>query len=197
MAGDYSFRLRPTGPHASIDDMAKSQNGKKGKGAAQQPKPQALSKSRNSMPQKDRAAMCALLNHALADLSDLSSQVKQAHWNVKGPQFIALHELFDKLHGELSAPIDDVAERVTSLGGFARGTVRMDAGASRIKELPQVTDAVALLAALADRYASVGARIREAIEEADDADDVGTEDLLTGIVRTLDKGLWFLEAHLA
>jgi starvation-inducible DNA-binding protein len=146
---------------------------------------------------KLRDSMTALLNRQLADTLDLYTQVKQAHWNVKGASFIALHELFDKLAEDLEAPVDDIAERITALGGVARGTARVAAQESRLAEFPldrvEGSTAVTLLA---DRYAALGASTRAAIEAASREGDADTSDLFTGISRGLDKALWFLEAHL-
>jgi len=145
-----------------------------------------------------RDSMIALLNQQLADSADLYSQVKQAHWNVKGPHFIALHELFDKLAEDLEGPVDDIAERVTALGGVARGTARVAAQASRLPEFPvDRLEGLRAVALLADRYAALAASMRKAIEIAGKEGDADTSDLFTGISRGLDKALWFLEAHLA
>lgn len=152
--------------------------------------------TRNDLKSKARDAMVALLNQQLADAFDLRAQVKHAHWNVKGPHFIALHELFDKLQADLEVPIDDIAERVTTLGGFARGTARLAIAASRLAELPARTDGLELVAVLADRYAALAQTTRAAIETATAAGDADTADLFTGVSRGLDKALWFLEAHL-
>ena len=147
---------------------------------------------------KLRASMIALLNQQLADALDLYTQVKQAHWNVVGKHFIALHELFDKLAEELEGPVDDIAERITALGGVANGTARIAATASRLKEFPDGRiDGLKAVAALADRYAALAASTRAAIEAAGKQGDADTSDLFTGISRGLDKALWFLEAHLA
>ena len=147
---------------------------------------------------KLRASMIALLNQQLADALDLYTQVKQAHWNVVGKHFIALHELFDKLAEELEGPVDDIAERITALGGVANGTARIAAKASRLKEFPDGRiDGLKAVAALADRYAALAASTRAAIEAAGKQGDADTSDLFTGISRGLDKALWFLEAHLA
>jgi starvation-inducible DNA-binding protein len=147
---------------------------------------------------KTRDSMIGLLNQQLVDTLDLYTQVKQAHWNVKGPHFIALHELFDKLAEDLEDPVDDIAERVTALGGVARGTARLAARESRLSELPHDSfDGLNVVALLADRYAALGASTRAAIESAAGAGDADTSDLFTGISRGLDKALWFLEAHLA
>jgi starvation-inducible DNA-binding protein len=142
-----------------------------------------------------REQMVALLNQQLVDLFDLYSQTKQAHWNVKGAQFFPLHELYDKLAGDLLAHVDSVAERATTLGGTALGTARMTAAGSRIPEFPEITEGRETLEALIERYSVLAASTRAAIEEADGAGDASTADLLTGISRDLDKSLWFLEAH--
>lgn len=146
---------------------------------------------------KLREKMIALLNAQLADTLDLYTQVKQAHWNVKGPYFIALHELFDELAEQLEGPVDDVAERVTALGGVAMGTARIAAKASRLTELPHDSyDGMQMVALLADRYAQLAKSTRAAIDASNNAGDADTADLFTGISRGLDKSLWFLEAHL-
>jgi len=160
-----------------------------------------VSKQKNStridIKPKSRESMSALLNQQLADTLDLYTQTKQAHWNVKGPHFIALHELFDKLAEELEDPIDDIAERITALGGIARGTARDAAARSRLQELGRDFYDHRLIGELADRYAALAATTRAAVETAAKEGDADTSDLLTGISRELDKALWFLEAHLA
>jgi starvation-inducible DNA-binding protein len=153
-------------------------------------------RTRNDLPAKAREEMVALLNRQLADTFDLFGQAKQAHWNVKGPQFFALHELFDKLAEEVEGFVDEIAERATALGGLAHGTVRMAAKASRLPEFPSDGfDGGAVVDALAMRYAILGASTRSAIAEANEKGDFDTADLFTGISRGLDKSLWFLEAH--
>jgi len=144
-----------------------------------------------------RQRMIALLQQQVADTFDLYSQTKQAHWNVKGPQFYALHELFEKLAGELEEQIDLMAERITALGGLAMGTVRAAATASRLPEYPaEVWDGLPTVEALANRYAALAATTRSAIDTAAREGDAATADLFTEIARALDKALWFLEAHL-
>ncbi|NNJ13138.1 DNA starvation/stationary phase protection protein Dps [Chloroflexales bacterium ZM16-3] len=144
-----------------------------------------------------RDHLIAVLNQQLADTFDLQSHVKQAHWNIKGPQFIALHELFDDLAENLEGHVDTIAERAVALGGFALGTARMAATATRIPEYPSdITDGMQHVAALVDRYAQVGASTRKAIGMADEIGDADTADLFTQVSRDLDKYLWFLEAHL-
>jgi starvation-inducible DNA-binding protein len=156
------------------------------------------SPTRIDIKSKLRESMTALLNQQLADTLDLYTQVKQAHWNVKGPNFIALHELFDKLAEDLEGPVDDIAERVTALGGVARGTARIAAQVSRLAEFPHDRcEGLKAVALLADRYAALGASTRAAIDTAGKEGDADTADLFTGVSRGLDKALWFLEAHLA
>lgn len=156
-----------------------------------------LHKTVIDLDSETREQIIALLNQHLADTFDLYSQTKQAHWNVKGPQFFQLHELFDKLAADMLVYVDDMAERVTTLGGTALGTARMAAGASRLPEYPtKVIGSQESVETLVERYAALAATTREAIDTADDLGDADTADLFTGISRGLDKSLWFLEAHL-
>lgn len=149
------------------------------------------------IPAGTRAEMIDLCNQQLADTADLQSQIKQAHWNVKGPEFIALHKLYDDLAEEVEGYVDLIAERVTQLGGYAMGTARMAAEHSRLPEFPtDVTDGLATVKALVERYAAYAATTRAAIDEGDKSGDMATSDLFTEVSRGVDKGLWFLEAHL-
>src|SRR5579885_2314255 len=110
--------------------------------------------NRHDLPADARQKLVELLNQQLADTADLRTQTKHAHWNVKGPNFIALHKLFDELADELNEFADEIAERATALGGFAAGTARVVAAKTRLPEFPQGAfrwqDVVS---ALADRYA--------------------------------------------
>ncbi|HET7631099.1 MAG TPA: DNA starvation/stationary phase protection protein Dps [Gemmatimonadaceae bacterium] len=153
--------------------------------------------TRIDLPSTTRTQTITLLNQQLADVLDLSSQTKQAHWNVKGAQFIALHELFDKLAAELMDHADMIAERATALGGLALGTARMAGANSRLPECDlAVTDSLPTVVELADRYAALATNMRQAIDLAENQGDAGTADLFTEVSRGLDKALWFLEAHL-
>lgn len=151
--------------------------------------------TRHDLSAKARAQVCLALNATLADLSDLHSQVKQAHWNVKGPSFFGLHQLFDQIAGSLTEPVDSVAERVLALGGFARGTVRMAAEHSGLDELPAEFRQEDIVGDIADRVALTASLVRARIDETEDAGDKVTADLLTGIAASLDKSLYFLEAY--
>jgi starvation-inducible DNA-binding protein len=153
--------------------------------------------TRNDIDSTTRMQIVAILNQNLADLFDLHSQTKFAHWNVKGPNFIALHKLFDELADQVEEHVDEVAERVTALGGVATGTARQSVAVSRVPEFPANTfKGQEVVATLADRFALVGKAVRAAIDESDKLGDKDTADLFTGISRDLDKALYFLEAHL-
>jgi starvation-inducible DNA-binding protein len=156
-----------------------------------------LHKTSIDLDSETREQIVTLLNQQLADTFDLYSQTKQAHWNVKGAQFFQLHELFDKLAAETLVYVDDIAERVTTLGGTALGTSRMAAAASRLAEYPtNVIGSQESVKALVERYANLAASTRAAIDASDNLGDADTADLFTGVSRGLDKSLWFLEAHL-
>ena len=144
-----------------------------------------------------REALIELLNRNLADMVDLSIQTKHAHWNVKGPDFMQLHELFDQLYARLASHADMLAERAVTLGGVANGTTRQAAANSGIGEYDlEAVDGHEHVSALAGQFAKVTARIRAAIDESDELGDLTTADLLTQISGAVDKDLWFLEAHL-
>src|SRR5438046_903154 len=143
-----------------------------------------------------RQRSIALLNQHLADTFDLFSQIKQAHWNVKGMQFHQLHVFFDSLAEETEEYVDLIAERATALGGAAFGTARMTAATSRLPEYPlEAIDGRQHVEALVARFAALGATSRSAIDAAAECGDVDTADVFTEISRGLDKSLWFLVAH--
>ena len=146
---------------------------------------------------KKRGPLIELINQHLANLSDLYTQTKYAHWNVRGHHFIGVHKLFDELAEQVEEAVDTVAERISSLGGVARGTSRMAAENSTLDEFPEgVFNDMEVVAALADRYAQAGKEVREAIDQSDKLDDPTTADMFTAISRMLDHSLYFLEAHL-
>lgn len=150
-----------------------------------------------NIDQKSRERIIDILNQHLADTFDLYSQIKQAHWNVKGIQFYQLHLLFDTLAEDIEEYVDMIAERVTALGGTATGTTRMAAAASRLPEMYlDLTEGRQYIEAMVERYASYGANTREAIETTMNLNDAGTSDLFTEISRGVDKHLYFLESHI-
>lgn len=144
-----------------------------------------------------RETMIEMLNSRLADSIDLKSQAKQGHWNLKGMNFIALHELFDDVAMQVQGYTDLIAERVTTLGGTAEGTVRVSAQKSSLEQYPlEITDGRDHVEALSNALAKFAKEIRTNIDEADEAGDMVTADLLTEVSRGTDKLLWFVEAHI-
>lgn len=156
-----------------------------------------MHKTRNDLAANARRSVSALLNARLADLIDLQLALKHAHWNVKGPQFIALHEMFDTMTDSYDGHVDDMAERITALGGTAMGSVQAVEKATSLEPFPaELFDGMKIVEALAERTAALAKSVRKAIDETDEAGDADAADILTGLSRQLDKNLWFLEAHL-
>jgi starvation-inducible DNA-binding protein len=150
----------------------------------------------NDISLQRRTQLNALLNQRLASAVDLQMQMKQAHWNVKGPSFIGLHELFDKVAEAVEGYVDEIAERIVQLGGVAEGTVRMAASRSRLAEYsPEISEGMAHVEGVALALSTFGQEARNTINEADELDDADTADLFTEISRGIDKWLWFVEAH--
>jgi starvation-inducible DNA-binding protein len=156
----------------------------------------ALFKTQNDLQSNTKTAVIAILNQQLADGIDLALLTKQAHWNLKGPQFIAVHEMIDTFRTEIDGHVDTMAERIVQLGGTALGTTQAVAKGTSLAPYP--TDIHKIkdhLAALIERYGKVANSARAAIDESDEAGDKDTADILTAYSRALDKSLWFLEAH--
>ena len=155
-----------------------------------------LFSTKNDLPAQTRAKLVNLLNGRLADCIDLQTQCKQAHWNVKGSSFIALHKLFDDINSDVAEYVDLLAERVVQLGGVAEGTARCAAERSTLSEYPMnIADGEDHVDALSSALAAFGRVCRKAIEQADASEDADTADILTEISRGVDKWLWFVEAH--
>lgn len=158
---------------------------------------QKLHQTRIDIPEANRQELIGLLNENLASVADLKTQVKQAHWNVKGKDFYQLHLLFDEMATELEEFTDLIAERAVILGGTAMGTARMAASNSKLSEYPaDIASGKDHIKALIDRYAVMAQQVRESIDRAEAQDDADTADLFTEVSRGVDKRLWFLEAHI-
>lgn len=156
-----------------------------------------LISTQNNLAESTRREMIELLNQQLADALDLGLQTKQAHWNVKGPHFIGLHELFDKAAEEIEEFIDGIAERAVQLGGVALGTVQVVAKSSRLPAYSlTISSGKEHVTELSGALAKFGATTRAAIDTAAKAGDADTADLFTEVSRGVDKLLWFVEAHL-
>jgi len=150
----------------------------------------------NDIPEQRRSELNVLMNQRLADAVDLQMQMKQAHWNVKGPHFIGLHELFDQIDEAVEGYVDLVAERIVQLGGIAEGTARVAAERSRLEEYPlDIADGHAHVEAVSKALSTFGREVRKTIDEADELQDADTSDMFTEISRGIDKWLWFVEAH--
>src|SRR5437660_2297874 len=152
--------------------------------------------TKNDLPEATRTEVITLLNQRLADGIDLQTQCKQAHWNVKGPTFIALHKLFDEINEDVEAYVDLIAERIVQLGGIAEGTVGVVEARSTLIDYPLTLSSGAQhVAAVSDALAGFGRTVRLGIEEMNELEDAGSADILTEISRGVDKWLWFVEAH--
>jgi starvation-inducible DNA-binding protein len=152
--------------------------------------------TRNDLKSNVKKSSIELLNARLADAIDLALITKQAHWNVKGPHFIAIHEMLDGFRTELDTHVDTIAERAVQLGGTALGTTQIVAAQSKLPPYPtDIYKTKDHLAALIDHYAATATSVRAAIDEASEAGDADTADIFTAYSRALDKSLWFLEAH--
>lgn len=158
-------------------------------------KANSLLATRIDLNAKSRQKVVALLNAHLADLLDLVSQLENAHWNVRGPQFFSLHKAFEELSGMVEGEIDGLAERITTLGGTAQGSLRLAAKNSRLPEFPADVQGLDLAAALTLPVSQSANALRADIAAAEEAGDPGSADLLTGLSQVLDKALWILEAH--
>ncbi len=155
-----------------------------------------LNLTKNDLPENTRAEMIALLQKALVGALDLRMQSKQAHWNVKGPSFIALHELFDTAAAEADVYSDDLAERIVQLGGVADGTAQTVAKTTKLPIYStEIRSGKEHVDAYSSALAAFGKMVRNAIDASDKAGDADTADLFTGISRGVDKMLWFVEAH--
>ncbi len=151
----------------------------------------------NDLPEAARAQLINLLNERLSDAIDLQTQTKQAHWNVKGPHFIALHELFDKVNQDVEDYVDLIAERAVQLGGAVEGTARSVARRTTLPEYPvKGGGGREHVDALSSALAAFGKLMRGAIEQSDRAGDDDTNDIFIEISRGVDKWLWMVEAHL-
>jgi starvation-inducible DNA-binding protein len=156
----------------------------------------ALRPTKNDIPSAQRAQIVQVLNQLLSDAIDLQTQCKQAHWNVKGATFIALHELFDKVNEAVEDYVDDIAERAVQLGGIVEGTARSVAGRTRLPEYPlDIADVADHVDALSTALASFGKVVRADIDEVDSLGDKDSADVLTEVSRGIDKWLWFVESH--
>ena len=157
-----------------------------------------LHKTRNDLKSSTKTTVAALLNARLADAIDLALMTKQAHWNLRGRQFISVHQMLDDFRTGIDGHVDILAERIVQLGGVALGTTQAVSEGSSLKAYP--TNLISVddhVAALAERYGDLANATRAAIDASGKAGDADTADIFTAFSRSLDKALWFLEAHQA
>lgn len=153
--------------------------------------------TQNDLAAATRKKIVELCNARLADAIDLQTQCKYAHWNVRGPNFIALHEMFDDVNEDVEEYVDLIAERAVQLGGAADGTMRMAAGRSSLAEYATTGSAgPEHVEALSSALAVFGTLVRRAIDTSTELGDADTADIFTEVSRGVDKWLWMVEAHL-
>jgi starvation-inducible DNA-binding protein len=154
-------------------------------------------RSPSRLPEDARTKIAEALDATLADGLDLHSQIKVAHWNVKGPHFAALHPLYETFAVALAGFNDEIAERAVTLGARVHGTARHVAKASRLPEYPaEAVRDLDTVRQLADRIDTYLDGVRKARDVAQAKDDQDTVDLLTGVVEEFEKHAWFLRATL-
>jgi starvation-inducible DNA-binding protein len=152
--------------------------------------------TKNNLKSNVKTASVELLNARVADCIDLALLTKQAHWNLKGREFIAVHEMLDGFRTQVDGYVDTMAERAVQLGGTALGTVQTTAKMTTLPPYPVDIHSVPdHLKALIERYGQTANGIREAIDQSAESGDATTADVFTEVSRGLDKSLWFLEAH--
>jgi starvation-inducible DNA-binding protein len=157
-----------------------------------------MHKTHNDLPTETRTRMADQLNATLATCLDLKTQIKQAHWNVKGTDFRALHLMFDEIAADVDAYADLIAERIVQLGGTAYGTARVAAKTSILPEYPhEITSGKQHLEAVTIALSNFAHITREGIAKSDEINDADTADIYTEVSRGTDKWLWMVEAHLA
>ncbi len=155
-----------------------------------------MHRTRNNLSSNAKSVSIDLLNARLADGIDLALATKQAHWNLKGPQFIGIHLMLDGFRTEQDEWNDTMAERAVQLGGTALGTTQTVSAMTKLAPYPTDTYAVAdHLAALIDRFSTYANALHDSIDQADEAGDADAADIFTEVSRGIDKQLWFLEAH--
>jgi len=159
-------------------------------------RPTSLHATQNPLPLESREKLVLLLNSRLASAIDLQLQSKHAHWNVKGPNFIALHELFDKVYETAAGAVDELAERAVQLGGSAQGTLQTVGRDSKLRPYPAAISAGSdHVESLTHALSAFATQVREGIELSEEYGDPATADMLTGMAEAIEKQLWFVEAH--
>lgn len=152
----------------------------------------------NTLPERVRAQSVELLNLHLSAAIDLYGQLKHAHWNVRGPDFIGVHRLFDEIAVGAASVADRLAERTAGLGGVAQGTIQLATKRSFLVPYPlDIADVTEHCFAVSAALAAFGQSIHEASGRATLFGDTDTADLLTEVSRSIDQQIWLVESHQA
>jgi len=153
-----------------------------------------MSRKTNALPEEQQAKLIEMLNRRLADAIDLQLQSRQAYWNVKGPNFLSLRELFDKVAQAVEEYANRIAERIVQLGGRAEGTAHAVAGRSALDGHGLASaEGNSHIDALARRLTAFGRHARYASAQASELLDADTAAIFTEIARGIDKWLWFVQ----
>ena len=153
-------------------------------------------KTNIGLKEKDTAAVANMWNRLLADENVLYIKVRNAHWNVEGPDFHAQHLFFETIYDELAELIDEVAERVRAIGHYAIGTMKEFLEVTQLTEMKyNKNDSQGFIKELLNDFESLIITLREDIKLAEDHEDAGTEDFLVGILEKHEKTAWMLRAH--
>ncbi len=153
--------------------------------------------NRVALPENVKQQVTQVMQESLAEASDMHSQAKFAHWNVKGDNFYQLHLVFDQVAKVIGKQVDPIAERITQLGGVANGTLRQAACVSKIPEYPVDTIAgMDHVRALADALGHYCQNLRETSDKVGDLGDEPTSDFFNQLIVDAEEQLYFLESHL-
>lgn len=136
----------------------------------------------------------AALEQALADTYALALKTQNYHWNVKGPNFVGLHTLFEQQYTDAHTAVDALAERIRALGAPAPGGFRVFLDTSKVADAKESVDAATMVADLAASHETVSTTLSDGVAAAEAASDAATADLLTGRLTIHDKHAWMLRS---
>ncbi len=146
------------------------------------------------IPEQNRKEICDGLSHLLADTYTLYLKTHKYHWNVTGPMFQTLHLMFETHYNELALAVDDIAERIRSLGEYAPATYAEFAKLSSIKEEAGVPNAQEMIRNLVVGHETVARTCRSVFPASEKGNDEATLDLLTQRIQTHEKTAWMLRS---
>lgn len=147
--------------------------------------------------QQDRECVAQSIKHLLADTYTLYLQTHNFHWNVTGNQFRELHLMFEEQYNELAIAVDDIAERIRTLGVTAPGTYKLFAELSSIQEVEGIPEAKQMVEILNHSHETVVRTCRKALKIAQNADDESSAALISDRMRIHEKTAWMLRSLIA